>query len=85
MASSFTSGDTNAPSTPRVYYVVVAMHHNWIRGDHNKWERAKAYDAIVTDAGESRGEFIRRARASMVRMPAWEYRNPRHPGNKAAR
>jgi hypothetical protein len=63
---------------------IVAVHHNWIRGDRNKWDRAVAYSAVVTDANETLAHFLRRARSSMMRMPAWEYRNPRHAGNKLA-
>jgi hypothetical protein len=40
---------------------LVAVHHNWIRGDHNKWERADAYDALVTDAAETYRHFVHRA------------------------
>ena len=61
---------------------VVAVHHNWIRGDRNKWERAVAYDAVVQDSNELKGHFLRRARSSMTRMHAWQYRNKAHPGNR---
>ena len=62
----------------------IAVHHNWIRGDRNKWDRATAYDTIVTDPSETRRHFLARARTSMVRKVAWQYRNPRHPGNGPA-
>eukprot|EP00908_Phaeocystis_cordata_P006717 Transcript_17336.p1 GENE.Transcript_17336~~Transcript_17336.p1 ORF type:complete len:657 (+),score=48.73 Transcript_17336:119-2089(+) len=50
---------------------VVAVHHNWIRGDAAKYARAREYDAVV-DAGPGlqRG-FVARARASMAIQPAW--------------
>ena len=56
-----------------------------IRGDRNKWERAVAYDAVVTDPGETHRHFVQRARASMMHMRAWEYRNRNHPGNRPDR
>ena len=60
---------------------MVVVHHNWIRGDSNKWARALAYDTLVTDPTETYRRFLRRARSSMVRMHAWKYRDPSHPGN----
>ena len=59
----------------------VAVHHNWIRGDRNKWERAVAYDTVITDANEPLRRFLRRARSSMTGMQEWQYRNRSHPGN----
>ena len=64
---------------------VVAVHHNWIKGDQNKWERAIAYDTVLQDSSESLRHFVRRARSSMATMPAWQYRNPKHAGNRPAR
>lgn len=40
-----------------------------------------AYDTILQDSEETRAHFLRRAKASMVSMRAWQYRNPSHPGN----
>ena len=60
---------------------MVVVHHNWIRGDANKWARALAYDTLVTDPTETYRRFLRRARSSMVRMHAWKYRDQSHPGN----
>ena len=61
---------------------LVLVHHNWIRGDKNKWERAKAYNAVITDPTESYRAFKDRTRNSMMRMRAWVYKDPNHPGNK---
>ena len=61
---------------------LVAVHHNWIRGDRNKWERAVAYDAVVREPDVTQRQFLKRARTSMVSMRAWEYRNMKHPGNR---
>ena len=64
---------------------VVAVHHNWIRGDRNKWERSTAYQTIVTDDHETYRHFLKRARGAMATMTNWVYRNPNHPGNGPAR
>jgi len=60
----------------------VAVHHNWIRGDRNKWHRAVAYEAILESDGETYAHFRRRARRSMRVREAWQYRNKSHPGNE---
>ena len=60
----------------------VAVHHNWIKGDRNKWNRATAYETILNYDNETLGHFRRRARRAMLHMPAWQYRNPHHPGNE---
>ena len=60
---------------------MVVVHHNWIRGDANKWARALAYDTLVTDPTATYRRFLRRARSSTVRMHAWKYRDQSHPGN----
>lgn len=60
---------------------VVAVHHNWIKGDRNKWQRAVAYDTVLQDPTEPLRHFLRRAKLSMVRMQEWQYRNRSHPGN----
>ena len=49
---------------------VVLVHHNWIRGDAQKFARAVAYDTIPR-AGEGRVHFLRRARHAIVRKEAW--------------
>ena len=61
---------------------LVAVHHNWIRGDRNKWERAVAYDTVVEEDTETARHFLKRARSSMTNMRAWQYRNRAHPGNR---
>mmetsp|Transcript_26419 Transcript_26419/g.67041 ORF Transcript_26419/g.67041 Transcript_26419/m.67041 type:complete len:317 (+) Transcript_26419:157-1107(+) len=61
---------------------LVAVHHNWIRGDRNKWNRAVAYDTILQSDGEKFAHFRRRARRSMRNMEAWKYRNKSHAGNE---
>ena len=60
---------------------VVAVHHNWIRGDRNKWQRAVAYQSVLEADDETSVRYVRRARRAMRRMEPWQYRNKTHPGN----
>lgn len=60
---------------------LVAAHHNWIGGDENKWVRAVAYETVLESDNETLAHFRRRARHAIDAMPAWQWRNPAHPGN----
>jgi hypothetical protein len=33
---------------------IVLVHHNWISGDANKWNRAKSFDCIVNESSRHR-------------------------------
>ncbi len=62
------------PTSPRVNpSIIVAVHHNWVRGDRRKWNRGIDYRALLTNRSETYSEFWRRARIGMS-MPAWNWR-----------
>lgn len=48
---------------------VVAVHHNWIKGDLHKWTRAVAADAVAVDDAPG---FLDRARSSMKGGVYWD-------------
>lgn len=55
---------------------IVVVHHNWIRGDRKKWERASDFDAVTTAADARSGDagtFMRRALAAMRHKSRWVY------------
>ena len=47
---------------------VVAVHHNWLKGDLKKWARATQASAVLTDDAPG---FVDRARASMRAGIRW--------------
>lgn len=51
---------------------IVAVHHNWVRGDARKWARAATYE-LTTRANESSAAFLRRARHAARAMPPWDW------------
>ena len=53
--------------------VVVAVHHNWVRGDRRKWQRAMDYQTLIINRTESYDAFWQRAHKAMS-MPAWNWR-----------
>jgi hypothetical protein len=64
---------------------IVGVHHNWIKGDDNKWARAVAYETILQYDNETLRHFQRRARRAMLLMPAWVYHRPlRRQRNQSA-
>lgn len=64
-----------APTNPRVDpSAIVAVHHNWVRGDHRKWKRAVKYQTLIANVNESYNAFWQRAHAAM-NMPAWNWRH----------
>jgi len=50
---------------------VMAVHHNYISGDDRKFERARAYHAIVDENDKTWGAFARRSRAAMEANASW--------------
>ena len=51
---------------------IVAVHHNYVEGDDRKYKRAVAYQTITSKADVDSTTFLRRARAAMGVLPAWE-------------
>ena len=51
---------------------IVAVHHNYVEGDDRKYKRAVAYETITNKADVDSTAFLRRARAAMGGLPAWE-------------
>lgn len=51
---------------------IVAVHHNYVEGDDRKFKRAVAYETIANKADVDLTAFLRRARAAMDGLPAWE-------------
>ena len=49
---------------------VVGIHHNWLKGDANKWARAVSFGAVSFSDADAPG-FLERARGSMVTQGAW--------------
>ena len=47
---------------------VVAVHHNWIKGDRQKWLRAVQAGAVAVD---DTPDFINRARTAMKALVQW--------------
>ena len=50
---------------------VMAVHHNYISGDDRKFERARAYHAIVDENDKTWEAFARRSRAAMQANASW--------------
>jgi len=50
---------------------VMAVHHNFINGDERKFERARAYHAIVDENDKTWEAFARRSRAAMEANASW--------------
>ena len=50
---------------------VVLAHHNWIRGDIEKWRRARDFHALAISDTEPAATFLSRARAAMRHKSAW--------------
>ena len=50
---------------------VMAVHHNYISGDDRKFERARAYHAIVDENDKTWEAFARRSRAAMEANASW--------------
>ena len=61
---------------------LVAVHHNWCRGDVPKWKRATTYQ-LITKPNESAASFLHRARLSVRQMPGWDYKTGNPVGQKA--
>ena len=51
---------------------IVAVHHNYVEGDDRKYKRAVAYETITSKADVDSTAFLRRARAAMGGLPAWQ-------------
>ena len=51
---------------------IVAVHHNYVEGDDRKYKRAVAYETIASEADVDSTAFLRRARAAMGGLPAWQ-------------
>ena len=60
---------------------LAAVHHNFIVGDDNKWDRAVWYDTVLASDNETRKHFLGRAIEAMHRKPQWKYRDRTHVGN----
>ena len=50
---------------------IVAVHHNWVRGDERKWARATDYQTLVTNQSETRGSFWKRAKWAFTALGPW--------------
>ena len=50
---------------------VVLVHHNWVRGDIEKWRRAREFHALAINDTEPAAAFLGRARAAMRHKSAW--------------
>ena len=50
---------------------VMAVHHNFIDGDGRKFERARAYHAVVDESDKTWEAFTRRSRAAMDANASW--------------
>ena len=50
---------------------VMAVHHNFIDGDGRKFERARAYHAVVDESDQTWEDFARRSRAAMNANASW--------------
>jgi len=50
---------------------VVLAHHNWIRGDIEKWRRARDFHALAINDTEPAARFLGRARVAMRHKSAW--------------
>ena len=66
---------------------VVGIHHNWLKGDANKWARAVSFGAVAFSDADAPG-FLERARGSMVTQGAWRealrvLSRPGHPHDAA--
>ena len=44
---------------------VVLVHHNWVRGDIEKWRRAREFHALAINDTEPAARFLGRARVAM--------------------
>ena len=51
---------------------IVVVHHNWIRGDNSKFQRARDFDTLAT-RDHAEVDFMLRALVSMRSKSAWIY------------
>ena len=55
----------------------LAVHNNYIIGDDRKFERARAYHAILDENDKTWEAFARRSRAAMEANTSWSPLDPR--------